>query len=166
MSRVPSRVKDKELVDERRRAIVEGATSVFKEKGYPKATVREIAQAARLGTGSIYDYVKSKDDILYLFYENYMNSFYEKLMKSGSKDDDPRNALAAAYRSLIEVCFDLEDQYAGIYTGPYIKTGTSEYPRPRGRDRGYVRRYSRVADCPTTTQALPQTSGFSATFGY
>ena len=116
MSRVLSRVKDKELVDERRRAIVEGAISVFKEKGYSKATVREIAQAARLGTGSIYDYVKSKDDILYLFYENYMNSFYEKLMKSGTKDDDPRYALAAAYRSLIEVCFELEDQVMLAYT--------------------------------------------------
>lgn len=116
MSRVPSRVKDKGLVDERRRAIVEGAISVFKEKGYPKATVREIAQAARLGTGSIYDYVKSKDDILYLFYENYMNSFYEKLMKTGSQCDDPRYALAAAYRSLIEVCFELEDQVMLAYT--------------------------------------------------
>lgn len=116
MSRVVSRVKDKELVDERRRAIVEGAISVFKEKGYQKATVREIAQAARLGTGSIYDYVKSKDDILYLFYENYMNSFYEKLMNSGSGNDDPRFALAGAYRSLIEVCFELEDQVMLAYT--------------------------------------------------
>jgi TetR/AcrR family transcriptional regulator, cholesterol catabolism regulator len=116
MSRVQSRVKDKELVDERRRAIVEGAISVFKQKGYSKATVREIAQAAHLGTGSIYDYVKSKDDILYLFYENYMNSFYEKLMKSAGANDDPRYALAGAYRSLIEVCFELEDQVMLAYT--------------------------------------------------
>jgi AcrR family transcriptional regulator len=116
MSRVPSRVKDKELVDERRRAIVEGAISVFKQKGYQKATVREIAQAAHLGTGSIYDYVKSKDDILYLFYENYMNSFYEKLMNSGNENDDARRSLARAYRSLIEVCFELEDQVMLAYT--------------------------------------------------
>jgi len=116
MSRVPSRVKDKELVDERRKAIVEGAIIVFKQKGYPKATVREIAQAAHLGTGSIYDYVKSKDDILYLFYENYMNSFYEKLMKAGDRNSDPRYTLDAAYRSLIEVCFDLEDQVMLAYT--------------------------------------------------
>ena len=116
MSRVQSRVKDKELVDERRKAIVEGAISIFKQKGYTKATVREIAQAAHLGTGSIYDYVKSKDDILFLFYENYMNSFYEKLVKTGTKDDDPRYALAAAYRSLIEVCFELEDQVMLAYT--------------------------------------------------
>ncbi len=116
MSRVVSRVKDKELVDEKRRAIVEGAITVFKQKGYPKATVREIAQAAHLGTGSIYDYVTSKDDILYLFYENYMNLFYEKLMRSSNDSDDPRRALAAAYRSLIEVCFELEDQVMLAYT--------------------------------------------------
>ena len=116
MSRVLSRVKDKELVDEKRKAIVEGAITVFKQKGYPKATVREIAQAARLGTGSIYDYVKSKDDILYLFYENYMNLFYEKLVRSGSESDDPKRALNGAYRSLIEVCFELEDQVMLAYT--------------------------------------------------
>lgn len=116
MSRVTARVKDKGLVDERRKAIVEGAITVFKEKGYPKATVREIAQAAHLGTGSIYDYVKSKDDILYLFYENYMNSFYEKLMKAGGGNEDPKYVLASAYRSLIEVCFDLEDQVMLAYT--------------------------------------------------
>lgn len=116
MSRVQSRVKDKELVDEKRRAIVEGAISVFKEKGYWKATVREIAQAAHLGTGSIYDYVKSKDDILYLFYENYMNRFYEKVKGAGIKTDDPRRALATAYRSLVEVCFELEDQVILAYT--------------------------------------------------
>ncbi len=116
MSRVQSRVKDKGLVDEKRRAIVEGAIAVFKEKGYPRATVREIAQAAHLGTGSIYDYVTSKDDILYLFYENYMNLFYEKLMRSGNDSDDPRRTLTAAYRSLIEVCFELEDQVMLAYT--------------------------------------------------
>jgi AcrR family transcriptional regulator len=116
MSRVLSRVKDKELVDEKRRAIVEGAITVFKEKGYPQATVREIAHAAHLGTGSIYDYVKSKDDILYLFYENYMNLFYQKITRSGIDTDDPRQALAGAYRSLIEVCFELEDQVMLAYT--------------------------------------------------
>jgi AcrR family transcriptional regulator len=116
MSRVLSRVKDKELVDEKRKAIVEGAITVFKQKGYPKATVREIAQAAHLGTGSIYDYVTSKDDILYLFYENYMNLFYTKLIRSSNDTDNPRRALAAAYRSLIEVCFELEDQVMLAYT--------------------------------------------------
>jgi AcrR family transcriptional regulator len=116
MSRVQSRVKDKELVDEKRRAIVEGATMVFKQKGYPRATVREIAQAAHLGTGSIYDYVKQKDDILYLFYENYMSRFYEKLTRADIETDDPRRALAAAYRSLVEVCFELEDQVMLAYT--------------------------------------------------
>ena len=116
MSRVQSRVKDKELVDEKRRAIVEGAIAVFKEKGYSKATVREIAQAAHLGTGSIYDYVKQKDDILYLFYENYMNSFYEKLKGTDIETDDPRRTLLTTYRSLVEVCFDLEDQVMLAYT--------------------------------------------------
>ncbi len=65
---VKARVKDKNLIDEKRKQIIEGAITVFKKKGYHKATVREIAKEAQIGLGSIYDYVNSKDDILYLFF--------------------------------------------------------------------------------------------------
>ncbi|MBN1881506.1 MAG: TetR/AcrR family transcriptional regulator [Deltaproteobacteria bacterium] len=116
MKRVKSKVKDKHLVDEKRKKIVDGAISVFSEKGYPNATVREIAGAAGLGLGSIYDYVKSKDDILYLFYENYMNRFYEKLSTADTCDADPKRRLLVTYTALIDVCFELEDQVMLAYT--------------------------------------------------
>jgi len=127
MKRVKSKVKDKHLVDEKRKKIVDGAISVFSEKGYPNATVREIAEAAGLGLGSIYDYVKSKDDILYLFYENYMNRFYEKLSTADEYDADPKRRLRVTYEALIDVCFELEDQVMLAYTQarymkkPYLK---------------------------------------------
>jgi len=168
MSRVQSRVKDKELVDERRKAIVEGAISIFKQKGYTKATVREIAQAAHLGTGSIYDYVKSKDDILFLFYENYMNSFYDKLVKAGTRDDDPRYALAAAYRSLIEVCFELEDQVMLAYTqAMYMK---NRYLKNiLAREAEIVDTFRAIlSDCGLSDHEAGLTANylvFSATFG-
>ena len=116
MTEVISKVKDKGLVDEKRKLIVDGAVKVFKEKGYHKATVREIAEAAGLGLGSIYDYVESKDDILYLFYQNYMNSFYEKLSAVDFDDDDPKKRLLITYSTHIDVCFELEDQVMLAFT--------------------------------------------------
>jgi AcrR family transcriptional regulator len=73
--KIKARVKDKDLIGEKRKQIIEGAMIVFKKKGYYKATVREIAKEAQIGLGSTYDYVNSKDDILYLFFENDERTF-------------------------------------------------------------------------------------------
>jgi len=121
--RVESKVKDQQLIDEKRRQIIEGAIRVFKDKGYHKATVREIAEEAGVGLGSIYDYVKSKDDILYLFFENYCNSFYGKLKAQGPPCEDPLMRLEATYRAFVESAMELEDQVMLAYTqAKYVRS--------------------------------------------
>jgi TetR/AcrR family fatty acid metabolism transcriptional regulator len=52
------------LAGVRRRQILEAATRVFADKGYAAATVRDIARAARIAEGTIYNYFKSKEDVL------------------------------------------------------------------------------------------------------
>jgi AcrR family transcriptional regulator len=39
---------------------------VFSEKGFHESTVRDIGRAARLTEGAIYNYVRGKEDILFL----------------------------------------------------------------------------------------------------
>ncbi len=113
---VESKVKDQQLIDEKRRQIIEGAIRVFKEKGYHKATVREIAEEAKIGLGSIYDYVKSKDDILYLFFENYVKSFYGRVREQHPPEADPFTRLELTYRAFVESAMELEDQVMLSYT--------------------------------------------------
>lgn len=48
----------------RRTQILEAAAHVFARKGFDRATVSEIAQAAKLSEGSIYNYFRSKEDLL------------------------------------------------------------------------------------------------------
>lgn len=48
----------------RRDQIISGAIQVISEKGFQKTTVRQIAQAAGVSDGTIYNYFKNKDDIL------------------------------------------------------------------------------------------------------
>jgi AcrR family transcriptional regulator len=114
--KVEAKVKDRQLIDEKRRQIIEGAIRVFKEKGYHKATVREIAEEANIGLGSIYDYVKSKDDILYLFFENYLNAFYGRIKDQCPPEQDPFIRLETTYRVFVENAMDLEDQVMLAYT--------------------------------------------------
>ena len=58
--------KDKALVDERRKQIIESATELFREKGYQATTTREMANACGLSPGSLYWYIGTKSDVLHL----------------------------------------------------------------------------------------------------
>jgi AcrR family transcriptional regulator len=119
---VKARVKDQKLVGEKRRQILDGAIKVFKKRGFHKATVREIAEEARIGLGTIYDYVHSKDDLLYLFFENYATTFFEKIQSGAFKVDDPVLKLEMTYRAVVEAIMELEDQVMLAYTqARYVK---------------------------------------------
>jgi len=48
----------------RRRDILAAAISVFRQKGYDRATTREIAAAADVSEGTIYNYFRSKNELL------------------------------------------------------------------------------------------------------
>jgi AcrR family transcriptional regulator len=69
MSETVNGGRQTDLYRERRRQIFEAAAKVFAAKGYYDATVSEIAQEAGLGKGTIYEYVKSKKELLRLVIE-------------------------------------------------------------------------------------------------
>lgn len=48
----------------RRAQILDAAARIFAEKGYPRATTKEIAAAAEVSEGTIYNYFASKHDLL------------------------------------------------------------------------------------------------------
>jgi len=59
---MPSR--DEQDYEERRQQIIDGALAVFAEKGFEKATNKDIAEAAGIGSpGLIYHYFKDKSDL-------------------------------------------------------------------------------------------------------
>ena len=49
--------------DDIQKEILKAAEKEFLENGFPKASMREIAQEAQEGLSNIYNYFKSKDDI-------------------------------------------------------------------------------------------------------
>ena len=68
---VESNIKDNGLIKQRRENIIRAASKVFIEKGYHPATIRDICKASGLGPGTLYNYVRKKEDILYLIYSKY-----------------------------------------------------------------------------------------------
>jgi len=55
--------------EEKRREIVEAALVLFAQKGVTRTTIQEIADAAGIGKGTVYEYFKSKDDILAMSFD-------------------------------------------------------------------------------------------------
>jgi len=109
-ARVPTKIKTQEIIDDKRKDIIRAAVSVFKHKGYHKTTVRDIAKAAKISMGSLYDYISSKDDLLYLFYEIFILTYYQKVVSITNNIKDPEKKLRVAYKTLLEVGFSLEDE--------------------------------------------------------
>ena len=85
----------KEQMTEARRAqILMGAAQVFAEKGYHKATTKEIAKAAGVSEGTIYNYFKNKRDLL-LAMIDLMGMQSVKNIITDEPPEDPREYLTA-----------------------------------------------------------------------
>src|SRR5512147_1707266 len=54
----------------RRHEIFHQVVNVFLKKGFQETTMREIAEAAGLGKSTLYDYFKTKDEILVYYFED------------------------------------------------------------------------------------------------
>ena len=68
-----------EIVDERWRQILDGASRVIAAKGFAKATIREIAAAAEMPVPTMYQYLERKEDILYNIYKFFMTDIVTAL---------------------------------------------------------------------------------------
>ena len=60
----PKIARKERRVAARKRQIIEAALKVFLEKGFNQATTKEIAEAADIAEGTIYNYFKNKGDLL------------------------------------------------------------------------------------------------------
>jgi AcrR family transcriptional regulator len=78
---IPTQIKDKALVARRRRQIVDAAVELFMQKGFHKTTTRQIAKAAGVSIGLLYEYISTKEDILYLVCEAIHVEMHGKLSR-------------------------------------------------------------------------------------
>lgn len=112
---IPTVVKDPDLVSKRRRQIVDAAVQLFISKGFHKTTTRELAAAAGLSIGSLYEYVKTKEDVLYLVCEAIHQEMEERITASLKDGLHGAGALQAAMEAYIRVCDQMSDHVLLIY---------------------------------------------------
>jgi AcrR family transcriptional regulator len=112
---IPTQVKDPNLVERRRRQIADAAARLFVEKGFHKTTTRQIARAADISIGSLYEYFTTKEDILYIVCD-FIHTEMEQGVASAMADaSGGRDALAKVIREYFMVCHRMSDFILMIY---------------------------------------------------
>jgi AcrR family transcriptional regulator len=114
-SDVPTQVKNPELVELRRRQIVEAAVPLFIQNGFHKTTTRQIAKAARVSVGSMYEYVASKEDILYLACLSIHDQVEQGVTYALTRTTSGRAILREVIREFFMVCHRMNDQILLMY---------------------------------------------------
>lgn len=112
---IGANVKDRELVRDRRRQLVKAARTVFLRKGYHDTTVRDIGREAGFTQGTIYNYVRSKSDILYLVCDEVVRAYQEAVGRAVDGVTDPASRLSGALRAVGEVLHEHQDAILLLY---------------------------------------------------
>ena len=108
-------VKDQDLVGKRHAQICDAAIKLFSKKGFHQTSVREIAEACGLGIGTLYSYIKTKEDILDLVYRRILETFEARMLEATQGIQDPRLQLKAALEATLKIYDECEDVVVLLY---------------------------------------------------
>jgi AcrR family transcriptional regulator len=108
-------VKDQQLIGRRHAQICEAALKLFSQKGFHRTTVREIAEASGLGIGTLYSYIKTKEDILYLVYRRILETFEARMLQATAGIQDPRLQLKVALEETLRIYDECQDAVLLLY---------------------------------------------------
>jgi len=112
---VPTQIKNPELVRERRRQIIDSTVKLFIEYGYHKTTTRMIAKASNFSIGSLYEYVSSKEDLLYLVCKTIHEEVQDAVETALLNTDKGKERLAQVIRQYFYVCDRMGDHILLMY---------------------------------------------------
>jgi len=88
---------------EKRQKILSNAARIFARKGYEKASLEEIAARLKLSKASLYHYIKSKEELLFLIQLDAIEEARENLERVASSHLKPAEKLRSAVVSHVNV---------------------------------------------------------------
>jgi len=95
-----------------RELLLAEARKQIEEKGYSNVTVRTVASACGLGTGTVYNYFPSKDMLVATFMAEDWSKVMEKITSFCENENTPRAVLECIYLNLKEYLFNHKDMFA------------------------------------------------------
>jgi AcrR family transcriptional regulator len=96
------RVRSVEKFDRKLGDILHAAAQVFAEKGYDRASIREVAERAQVSIAGLYYYVRSKEELLYQIQVDVFGSLVERFKAEGRAVKEPEARLELLVRNHLE----------------------------------------------------------------
>jgi len=113
--KIPTTVKDQDLVAQRRGEIVDVATRLFLERGFHNTSIRDIARACPFNLASLYMYVSSKEDILFLVAQQLIDEKAKAMAEVETREDDPEASFCTALRSYCRIVHNYRPHVRLLY---------------------------------------------------
>ena len=93
---------------EKREKILDAAIKVFSQKGRSSTKIADIAEAAGIGKGTVYEYFQSKDEVFAASFYYFMEKFEEVISRRLFRIQDPLEKLRVYFSAWTEI---LEGDY-------------------------------------------------------
>jgi len=90
-------------LDDRRERLIAAAARLFREQGYERTSVRQLAEAVGILSGSVFHHFDSKEDILMAVMSTTIAAMTERLHQAKEAADDPTDCLRALIRTELEL---------------------------------------------------------------
>jgi AcrR family transcriptional regulator len=87
--KISTKIKNSQLVEERHEQIFQAAFKLIKKKGYHMTTLRDISKETGISLGNLYDYIATKEDILYIVHEKAAETIAKTLSQGMADVRDP-----------------------------------------------------------------------------
>jgi AcrR family transcriptional regulator len=97
-----------DLKEKRRKDIMDAALQVFASKGYTAATMAEVAKAAKVSKGNIYNYFTSKEELLKVIVERGFQMFFDFLERENVTEITDKIMAKYVWFSMESFVTDLE----------------------------------------------------------
>lgn len=111
----PSNIQNEALRDRRWRQIVEASVPLFTRQGFHRTTTRQIARAVGLSIGTLYEYVRTKEDVLLLTC-HYIHSDIEAALRETLQHHGSAQArLVHAIAAFLQIVDRLQDYIVFTY---------------------------------------------------
>jgi AcrR family transcriptional regulator len=114
---IQTQIKNNDLIQKKQLQIAMGASKLFIKKGYQQTSIREISKTVGLSIGNLYDYIRKKEDILYLVFDVFHSIWVNYLKEEGVFEiEDPLDQLETALRKMLDLVNRHREMILIMYT--------------------------------------------------
>jgi AcrR family transcriptional regulator len=140
---IPTNIKNESLVKKRRLQIFDAVVKLISKKGYHRTTLREISKESGIALGNLYDYISTKEDILYIIQEKATQSVMQAISKDNEGSFNPVEKLERLINSELDAMNKYQDLIMIIYQESHAMFKETLHSLLRS-ERNHVEQYEKV----------------------